>query len=159
MKSNIITSAVTSLLFALAAFVVMKCLHMEDALLFSILSALLFYMVIFGFLSFYMKSVNKKYAAFEKGLPSPVFFKANGNFHLPEGKMKNGNIYFCDNCIICACLEETPHTIELIQLQDISRFQFGDVQLAIHTQDSHALLVTTPDVDALMKALEEKTWI
>ena len=43
---------------------------------------------------------------FEKEITSPVFYKTNGNFNLGNGKVKNGNIYFCEAGIVCVSLEE-----------------------------------------------------
>ena len=56
-----------------------------------------------------LKELEKKAKAaakLEKEIVSPIFYKTNGNFNLGNGKIKNGNIYFCEAGIVCVCLEE-----------------------------------------------------
>ena len=103
--------------------------------------------------------MDKKYAEFEKEITSPIFYKTNGNFNLGNGKVKNGNIYFCEVGIVCLCLDEKPYTLDEILLQDVDRYQFDDVHLNIFTKDGRLFVITLPDAKNVIKTLKEKDWI
>ena len=103
--------------------------------------------------------MDKKYEKFEKEITSPVFYKTNGNFNLGSGKAKNGNIYFCEEGIVCICLDEKPYTLDEILLQDIDHYQFDDIHLNIFTKDGRLFVVTLPDAQNVIKMVKEKDWI
>ena len=106
-----------------------------------------------------MMDLIPEIAEIEKEISSPVFYKTNGNFYLGNGRIKNGNIYFCEEGIVCVCLEEKPHTLDEILLQDIERYQFDDIHFNIFTKDGRLFLITMPDVKKVMNALKEKKWV
>ena len=103
--------------------------------------------------------MDKKYAEFEKKITSPVFYKTNGNFNLGNGKVKNGNIYFCEAGIVCLCLDEKPYTLDEILVQDIDYYQFDDIHLNIFNKDGRLFVITLPDAKNVRKVLERKDWI
>ena len=103
--------------------------------------------------------MDKRYAKFEKEITSPVFYKTNGNFNLGNGKVKNGNIYFCEAGIVCVCLEEKPYTLDEILLQDVERYQFDNIHLNIFAKDGRIFVITLPDVQKVIEVLRQKDWI
>ena len=103
--------------------------------------------------------MDKRYLNFEKEITSPVFYKTNGNFNLGNGKVKNGNIYFCEAGIVCVCLEEKPYTLDKILLPNIERFQYDDFHLNIFTNDDRLFVISTPDAKNVISILKEKDWI
>ena len=127
MKAIALLSAITGFFFGLITYFLLQYLQMDDALLISVLGGLLFYILLFVFLLVYGKIMDKKYAEFKKEITSPIFYKTNGNFNLGNGKVKNGNIYFCEAGIVCLCLDEKPYTLDEILLQDIDHYQFDDI--------------------------------
>jgi len=127
MKAKALLSAFTGFFFGLITYFLLQYLEMDDALLISGLGGFLVYILLFVFLLVYGKIMDKKYAEFEKEITSPVFYKTNGNFNLGNGKVKNGNIYFCEAGIVCLCLDEKPYTLDEILLQDIDHYQFDDI--------------------------------
>ena len=100
MKVKALLSAITGFFFGLITYFLLQYLQMDDALLISGLGGFLFYILLFVFLLVYGKIMDKKYAEFEKEITSPIFYKTNGNFNLGNGKVKNGNIYFCEAGIV-----------------------------------------------------------
>ena len=99
MKAKVILSAITGFFFGLTTYFVLRYIEEPDAVIFSVICGLFFYLLLFAFLIIYEKVMNKKYAEFEKKIISPVFHKTNGNFKLHNGKIKNANIYFCEDGI------------------------------------------------------------
>lgn len=159
MKAKAILSATTGFFFGLITYFLLQYLEMDDALLISVFSELLFYILLLSFLLVYGKIMDKRYAKFEEDITSPVFYKTNGNFNLGNGKVKNGNIYFCEAGIVCLCLDEKPYKLDEILLQDIDHYQFDDIHLNIFTEDGRLFVITLPDAKNVIKVLKEKDWI
>ncbi len=159
MKTKAVLSAITGFFFGLISYFLLQYLEMDDALLFSVFGGLLFYVLLFVFLLVHGKITDKKYAKYEKEITSPVFYKTNGNFNLGNGKVKNGNIYFCEGGIVCLCLDEKPYTLDEILLQDIDHYQFDDIHLSIFVKDGRLFVITLPDAKNVIKVLKEKEWI
>ena len=159
MKVNTLLSAITGFFFGLITYFSLQYLEMDNTLLISVFSGLLFYILLFLFLLVYGKIMNKRYEEFEKEITSPVFYKTNGNFNLGYGKVKNGNIYFCEAGIVCLCLDEKPYTFDEILLQDVDCYQFDDIHLNIFTKDGRLFVITLPDAKNVRKVLERKDWI
>ena len=159
MKTKALLSAIIGFFFCLITYFLLQYLEMDDALLIAVFGGLLFYILLFVFLLVYGKVMDKKYAEFEKEITSPIFYKTNGNFNLGNGKVKNGNIYFCEAGIVCLCLDEKPYTLDEILLQDVDRYQFDDIHLNIFTKDGRLFVITLPDAKNVIKTLKEKDWI
>lgn len=159
MKAKAILSAVTGFFFGLITYFVFQYIEEPDALLFAVISGLLFYLLLFAFLIIYEKVMNKKYAEFEKKIISPVFHKTNGNFKLHNGKIKNANIYFCENGIALISLDEKPYVMEEIQRSNIYRIQCDDIHFNINTSDGKFYIITMPDAKMVFTKLKEKDWI
>ncbi|MBQ5761233.1 MAG: hypothetical protein IIW02_00285 [Clostridia bacterium] len=156
MKVKALLSAITGFFFGLITYFLLQYLQMDDALLISGLGGFLFYILLFVFLLVYGKIMDKKYAEFEKEITSPIFYKTNGNFNLGNGKVKNGNIYFCEAGIVCLCLDEKPYALDEILVQDIDYYQFDDIHLNIFTKDGRLFVITLPDAKNIIKVLNEK---
>lgn len=156
MKVNTLLSAITGFFFGLITYFSLQYLEMDNTLLISVFSGLLFYILLFLFLLVYGKIMNKRYEEFEKEITSPVFYKTNGNFNLGYGKVKNGNIYFCEAGIVCLCLDEKPYTLEEISVQDVDYYQFDDIHLNIFTKDGRLFVITLPDAKNVIKTLKKK---
>ena len=158
MKVKALLSAITGFFFGLITYFLLQYLQMDDALLISGLGGFLFYILLFVFLLVYGKIMDKKYAEFEKEITSPIFYKTNGNFNLGNGKVKNGNIYFCEAGIVCLCLDEKPYALDEILVQDIDYYQFDDIHLNIFTKDGRLFVITLPDAQNVIKVLKENNW-
>lgn len=112
-----------------------------------------------GFFVLYQKVLDKRYAEVEAQIPYPIFYRTNGNFDLGDGKIKNGNIYFCDAGIICASMEEKPYALDEILVQDIHKISFDTIHLHIHTKDGRLFQITLPDASIVVELLKDKDWI
>ena len=159
MKAKALLSAITGFFFGLITYFLLQYLEMDDALLISGLGGFLFCILLFVFLLVYGKIMDKKYAEFEKEITSPIFYKTNGNFNLGNGKVKNGNVYFCEAGIVCLCLDEKPYILNEILVQDIDHYQFDDIHLNIFTKDGRLFVITLPDAKNIIKVLKRKDWI
>ena len=111
------------------------------------------------FFVIYKKWMDKRYAQIEAQIPYPIFHKTNGNFDLGGGKIKNGNLYFCDAGIVCVSMEEKPYTLDEILVQDIHKISFDTIHLHIHTHDGKLFKITLPDAADVVELLKEKDWV
>ena len=159
MKAKALLSAITGFFFCLITYSLLQYLEMDDALSISVVGGLLVCILLFVFLLVYAKIMVKKYAEFEKEINSSIFYKTNGNFNLGNGKVKNGNIYFCEAGIVCVCFDEKPYTLDEILLQDIDYYQFDDMHLNIFTKDGRLFVISLPNAKDVIKTLKEKDWI
>ena len=159
MKAKVFLSAFTGFLFGLIGYFVLLLLDIDQPFQFGALSGLLFALLLFPVLVVYGNIMDKRYAKFEKEITSPIFYKTSGNFNLGNGKIKNGNIYFCEAGIVCVCLEEKPYTLDEILLQDIDRYTYTFSQLNVFTNDGRLFVITVPRADEIIDLLMRKGWI
>ena len=159
MKAKAVLSAITGLFFGLTTYFVLRYIEESDAFLFAVIGGLFFYIVLFVFLIMHEKTMDKKYAEFEKKILSPVFHKTNGNFKLHNGKIKNANIYFCEDGIALISLDEKPYIMEEIQKNNIYRIQCDDIHFNINTRDEKFYIIKMPDAKEVFRKLKERDWI
>ena len=158
-KAKVFLSAFTGFLFGLIGYFVLLLLDIDQPFQLAALSGLLFALLLFPVLVVYGNIMDKRYAKFEKEITSPIFYKTNGNFNLGNGKVKNGNVYFCEDGIVCVCLEEKPYTLDEILLQDIDRYTYTFSQLNVFTNDGRLFVITVPKADEIIDLLMRKGWI
>ena len=158
MKVNAILSLFISVPVSIVVFFLFYKID-EHAFLISILFGFLSFVLMFLFLTVYKKIMDKRYAEFEKEITSPILYKTNGNFNLGNNKVRNGNIYVCEERIICAFLEEKPYTVDEISLSSIERFQCDGFHLNIITNNNRLFLISIPDAENIINILKEKDLI
>ena len=159
MKAKILISAIMGVIFAFCAYIAFIIFHIYDAFLYAVLFGLLTFILMLTALLIDEKVKNKRYAKIEKEIVSPVFYKTNGNFALGEGKIKNGNIYFCENGIVFASFDEKPFAVEELPAADIDRYFYDEIHLNIAAKDGRCYIITVPDAKKVMSALREKGWL
>lgn len=159
MKNKARLSAFLGFFFALIAYFLLQLLEIRDALIISIFTGLMFHLLLFSYLFIHGRVIDKRYAEIEKSITSPIFYKTNGNFNLGNGKVRNGNIYFCESGIACVCLDEKPYTLDELLIQDIERYEFDNIHLNIFTKDGRIFLITTSDAKNISNVLQERGWI
>ena len=159
MKAKVFLSAFTGFFFGLIGYFVLLLLDIDQPFQLAALSGLLFALLLFPVLVVYGNIMDKRYAKFEKEITSPIFYKTNGNFNLGNGKVKNGNVYFCEAGIVCVCLEEKPYTLDEILLQNIDHYTYTFTQLNIITNDNRLFVITAPKVDEIIDIITRKGWI
>lgn len=159
MKAKVFLSAFTGFLFGLIGYFVLLLLDINQPFQLAALSGLLFALLLFPVLVVYGNVMDKRYETFEKEITSPIFYKTNGNFNLGNGKIKNGNIYFCEAGIVCICLEEKPYTLDEILLQNIDHYTYTFTQLNIYTNDDRLFVITALKADEIIDILIRKGWI
>ena len=159
MKVKAVLSIITGLFFGLIGYFILLLLDIDQPFQLAALSGLLFALLLFPVLVVYGNIMDKRYAKFEKEITSPIFYKTNGNFNLGNGKVKNGNIYFCEAGIVCVCLEEKPYTLDEILLQNIDHYTYTFTQLNIFTNDGRLFVITVPKADEIIDVLMKKGWI
>ena len=159
MKAKAFLAAFGGIFFGLIGYFVFLLLDIDQPFQLAVLSGLLFALLLFPVLIVYEQVINNRYKKFEKEILSPVFLKVNGNFYLGGSDVKNGNIYFCEDGIVCICLEDKPYTKDEILLQNIDHFRYTPTQLSIFTNDERIFVITLPQTDHIIDMLIQKGWI
>jgi len=159
MKAKAFLAAFGGIFFGLIGYFVLLLLDIDQPFQLAVLSGLLFALLLFPVLVVYGNIMDKRYAKFEKEITSPIFYKTNGNFNLGNGKVKNGNVYFCETGIICVCLEEKPYTLDEILLQNIDHYTYTFSELNVFTNDGRLFVITVPRADEIIDLLMRKGWI
>lgn len=159
MKAKIFLSAFVAIPFALVTHFICSKYLSELALESSIFAGLGTGLILFYFLLVHEKVMNKRYASAEKNIKSPVFYKTNGNFDLGTGKIKNGNVYLCEDGIALISLDGKPYSYDEILIKDIDKVEINDFKLKIFTKDNCIFLITTPDAKKVISSLQDKGWI
>ena len=159
MKTKAFLAAFGGIFFGLIGYFVLLLLDIDQPFQLAVLSGLLFALLLFPVLVVYGNIMDKRYAKFEKEITSPIFYKTNGNFNSGNGKVKNGNVYFCETGIICVCLEEKPYTLDEILLQNIDHYTYTFSELNVFTNDGRLFVITVPRADEIIDLLMRKGWI
>ncbi len=159
MKAKVFLSAFTGFLFGLIGYFVLLLLDIDQPFQLAAISGLLFALLLFPVLVVFGNIMDKRYAKFEKEITSPIFYKTNGNFYLVGSNIKNGNIYFCEDGIVCVCLEDKPYTLDEVLLQNIDHFRYTPTQLSIFTNDERIFVITLARTDEIIDILIQKEWI
>lgn len=157
MKKFLLLPTIMGVCFGIIAYFILKPID-NYAFLLAIAAALITFLLLFLFLIFETKRLDKKYSEFETKYPFHIFHKTNGNFQLENGIVKNGNIYFSDKGIVCVSLDGKPYTYDEILLQNILRIQTDGLHLQIRTNDSRVYVITMPDAKEVLDMLIEKGW-
>ena len=158
MKTKLYLSIFAGILFGIGMYLLYVFSLSEVALETAIISGILFTIILFPVLICIEKVVNRKYKKLEKDIVSPIFFKACGNFYLGN-KVRNGNIYFCENGILFASLDTKPYAVEELLLSMVEKWQFDDLHMNIFTEEGRVYMITTPQAKEIVNALKEKKWI
>lgn len=158
MKSYALLSGFTGLIFGILGYFICLAVLPEQALLIALIAGLLTALALFPMLLLHEKTMNKKYAVFEASIQSPVFFKANGNFTM-VGRVRNGNIYFCEKGIVFAALDQSPAAVEQLLRPEIERYEFDQFHMNVFAKDGRKFLITTPDAQKILEVLKEASWI
>lgn len=155
MKVRVGLSAFMGVLFAVPWYFVFDFIDLQSPFILAVATGGLFACFLLVYFIIHQKYTESKYEKAEKNITSPVFFKANGNFNLC-GKVKNCNIYFCDNGIVFLCLEKGKVSAEEISSDVLQSVLTDSIsKMNIHTTDGRLYVITTPDArrinDELMK--------
>ena len=157
MKKYWIISAIAGAMFAAPAFLILIFIVPEIALQLSLAGGLLSMLALFSYLVIHERIVNKKFSKFEATITSPVLYKTNGSIRLGK-QVKPGNIYFCENGVVFASLEEKPFITHHLLFDDIEKWEFVFIHVNIHMKDGKIFQYQIPDVPEAQKTLEEKGW-
>lgn len=159
MNRRISISLLTSLSFGLLTFLLLSYIGVKDALVLSLLSALLFFPLLLICLSVSAKIQEKKYRSLEAEISSPIFYQTNGNFDLGNGEVRNGNIYFCEAGIVCTCMDQKPYALDEIPVEALHKIAFDSIHLHVYLKDGRIFRITLPDAEQVIALLRQKDWV
>lgn len=159
MNRNLLVSLFTSLFVGLASFLLLSYAGVSGALYLSLISAVLFSLLLLLCLTVTARIQEKKYRSLEAKITSPIFYQTNGNFDLGGGTVKNGNIYFCEAGVVCACMDQKPYALDGFPVEALHRIAFDSIHLHFYLKDGRILRITLPDAYPVIDLLRQKNWV
>ena len=159
MKVKAILSVFLGFLCGFFGYFALFLLDVDRPVLIAAVSGVLFALLLFLALVIYGNKTDKRYAKHEKEITSPVFYRANGNFNLGNGKVRNSNIYFCEDGIALISLDGKPLIMEEIHRNCINKIQCDDMHFNIYTSNGKLYIITMTDAKEVFQRLIEKDWI
>ena len=158
MSPYMVLPLVTGAITAIPAYIVFRLLHFDHPFLWTVIAACGFMLILYPILRISGHRPNQKYAAFEAAFKAPFFHRMNANIKFGSS-LRNGNLYFCDSCIVLASLDEKPTLIEELPLEQIERFTFDDIHMEIHVRDGRIFRLTSSEIEETRKALKARKWV
>lgn len=157
--SHLWLSLVSGTFFGAGAYLFLRRIPFLSAPVLSLFSGIIFAALLFFVLTVHRRYMATRYAEIEATIPFPIFHKTNGNFDLGDGRIQNGNIYFCDAGIVCVSLDGNEPTLDEILVQDIFRIEYDSIRLYIHTRDGRQFRITLPDAAKIIDMLQKRDWV
>ena len=154
-----LVSALAGLAFGVIGFVLLKILQIEDALLLSIVSGLVFGAAFYPCLLIYGSVIDRRYRKFEKNMLSPVLYKTMGNFPMPDQKNRTGMVYVCEDGLAFALMEEKPYLWDKMLRENVEYINHTPQQLLIVTKQGQRMTVNVPNAEEVMAALQKNGWL
>ena len=159
MTGIIILSILLGIFFAVFTFIICSFVSPESAFACAIFAGAVFTLLCSICMSISQKRANKRYAAVEKELAIPFFYKSNGNFKMGT-KVDNGTVYFCEDKVVFVFLRSRNNICEEVEKNNIERFEFDKSQTNLYTKDGRSYFMLLNDFKTDLKALlTEKNWI
>ena len=159
MRAIIFLSAIIAIAFAIPTLIILLFILPEFALQISLIAGCFAFILMSIFLAINVALDKRKYAKFESKIKTPVFFKANGNFIFGK-KVRNGNVYFCeDGVIIIALLDEKPYIREALLLSDVEKLSVYGFSLLILMKDGTSYSATVSTAAELETSLAKHGWM
>lgn len=159
MRAIIFLSAIIAIAFAIPTLIILLFILPEYALQISLIAGCFAFILMSILLAINVALDKRKYAKFESKIKTPVFFKANGNFRFGK-KVRNGNVYFCeDGVIIIALLDEKPYIREALLLSDVEKLSVDGFSLLILMKDGTSYSATVSTAAELETSLAEHGWM
>ena len=159
MRAIIFLSAIIAIAFAIPTLIILLFILPEYALQISLIAGCFAFILMSIFLAINVALDKRKYSRFESKIKTPVFFKANGNFRFGK-KVRNGNVYFCeDGVIIIALLDEKPYIREALLLSDVEKLSVDGFSLLILMKDGTSYSATVSTAAELETSLAKHGWM
>ena len=159
MRAIILLSAMIGVMLAIPTLIILLFILPEYALQISLLAGCFAFILMSIFLAIHSVLDKRKYAKFESKIKAPVFCKANGNFIFGK-KVRNGNVYFCEEgVIIISLLDEKPYIREVLLLSDVEELSVDGFFLLILMKDGTSYSATVSTAAELETSLAEHGWM
>lgn len=160
MKVRVFLAVFCGVIVAIPAHILFDFLNMRHPWILTLAVSILFSCFLLIYFILHKRYTDSKYekSAMDYGLYTRfvVFLVANGNFELC-GKIKNCNIYFCEDRVVFLCLEHGKVSSEELLVSEIDRiYSETPSRLFISTTDNKLYIITTPDIRRLSVALNSR---
>ena len=158
MSPTMLLTWIIGVVAAIPTYIILSLLQVDRPFTWTVLGASALMLVLYPILRLSVYRTDKRYAAFEAGFQSPFFHRMNANIKMGKS-VRNGNLYFCEQGIILASLDEKPVLVEELPRDSIQRFTFDEIHMEIYVNDGRVFRLTSPEIQETYNALQSKNWI
>ena len=157
MKGKIFLSLIIGVILGGIALVVGLLFAPDIAFALGLLVLALSAMAMHIILSITEARVNKRYAAIERLIQSPILYQTIANFNLGSGVV-NGKVYVCRSGIVFASVEQTPYAVQQIPAEMLARYEHEEINLRLYTKDGREYHLVLPDAPEVIEAIKANYW-
>ena len=157
MKGKIFLSLIIGVILGSITLLVSLLLVPNMALALGLLVLALSAMAMHVILSITEARVNKRYAAIERLIQSPILYQTIANFNLGSGVV-NGKVYVCRSGIVFASVEQTPYAVQQIPAEMLARYEHEEINLRLYTKDGREYHLVLPDAPEVIEAIQTNYW-
>ena len=159
MDGLIFLSSLAGILYTIPWIFIFRLMDMEKPLALAALMGVVFTMLLYIVLSISKRYREKKYKEFEQNIQSPIICRADANFAIGKGKVRNGKVYFCQAGIACVCILSNKNAaIDQIHKESIDRIEMDSVNIHVYTKDEKHYIIITPEVPRIAQELRKAGW-
>ena len=158
MSPTMLLTWIVGVIAAIPTYIILRLVHVARPFPWTVVGVCTLMLILYPILRLSVYKTDKRYSAFEAELRSPFFHRMNANIKLGK-HIRNGNLYFCEQSIILASLDEKPTLVEELSRDSITRFTFDEIHMEIHVQDGRVFHLTSPEIRETYTALQSKNWI
>ena len=157
MKGKIFLSLIVGVILGGIALVVGLLFAPDIAFALGLLVLALSAMAMHVILSITEARVNKRYAAIERLIQSPILYQTIANFNLGSGVV-NGKVYVCKSGIVFASVDQTPYAVQQIPADMLARYEHEEINLRLYTKDGREYHLVLPDAPEVIEAIKANYW-
>ena len=157
MKGKIFLSLIIGVILGGITLLVSLLLAPNMALALGLLVLALSAMAMHVILSITEARVNKRYAAIERLIQSPILYQTIANFNLGSGVV-NGKVYVCKSGIVFASIDQTPYAVQQIPADMLARYEHEEINLRLYTKDGREYHLVLPDAPEVIEAIKANYW-
>ena len=157
MKGKIFLSLIIGVILGGITLLVSLLLAPNRALALGLLVLALSAMAMHVILSITEARVNKRYAAIERLIQSPILYQTIANFNLGSGVV-NGKVYVCKSGIVFASIDQTPYAVQQIPADMLARYEQEEINLRLYTKDGREYHLVLPDAPEVVEVIKKHYW-
>lgn len=159
MKSKLLISVFCGIFFGIGGYFVFVLFEIKPYLYNAVITGVCYAAMLMIVLMTSEIFYDRKFKKIEKGLNTPVLFKALGNVNL-KNDIRACRIWFCEDILVLISLDKKPHMAEGILKGTVTRCELEDITtLSVYTNDLKKYVISSAMAKQILEYMENNNWI